>query len=153
MPAPASTRSSQMSAPPILRAKNTSHNTNNTTTMVQIRLTTNEDLQSRALPWRRCYPEYHDLRYHPYHYGLEACPVRLEKERAHRRELAHRLRRNESDPVEAAELSKVDQHPGELGSETFERERDLTALAIIEGELSDIELALRRLDEGGYGDC
>src|SRR5438046_8892705 len=74
MPAPASTRSSQMSAPPILRAKNTSHNTNNTTTMVQIRLTTNEDLQSRALQWRRCYPEYHDLRYHPYHYGLEACP-------------------------------------------------------------------------------
>ena len=78
---------------------------------------------------------------------------RLEEERAHRRELADRLRRNESDPVEAAELSKVDQHPGELGSETFERERDLTALAIVEGELSDIELALRRLDEGGYGIC
>src|SRR5438046_106936 len=52
---------------------------------------------------------------------LKHVRVRLEKERAHRRELAHRLRRNESDPVEAAELSKVDQHPGGRGGDRRRR--------------------------------
>jgi RNA polymerase-binding transcription factor DksA len=55
--------------------------------------------------------------------------------------------------MESRELSKVDQHPGELGTETFERERDLRALMILESELKDIEDALRRLDEGSYGIC
>jgi RNA polymerase-binding transcription factor DksA len=78
---------------------------------------------------------------------------RLLNERAHRRRLAARLRGEESQPVESGELSKIDQHPAELGTETFERERDLTALAILEGELEDIEIGLRRLDEGSYGVC
>jgi DnaK suppressor protein len=78
---------------------------------------------------------------------------RLQKERSQRQALAERLRREERNPVESGELSKTDQHPGELGTETFERERDLTALAIVDGELADIDLALRRLDDGGYGVC
>lgn len=78
---------------------------------------------------------------------------RLTKERQHRQALAERLRRVEAEPVESGELSKIDQHPGELGTETFERERDLTALTILESELEDIETALRRLDEGQYGSC
>lgn len=78
---------------------------------------------------------------------------RLLSERSHREKLADRLRGQEVQPIESGELSKIDQHPAELGTETFERERDLTALAILEGELEDIEVALRRLDEGGYGIC
>jgi RNA polymerase-binding transcription factor DksA len=85
--------------------------------------------------------------------NLEAARRRLLDERAQRQALVERLRREEADPVEASELSKVDQHQAELGTETFERERDLTALAILEDELADIELALRRLGDGSYGIC
>ena len=78
---------------------------------------------------------------------------RLLQEQRSRRELAARLRAEEADPVENEELSTVDQHPGELGTETFERERDLTALMILEGELEDIQRALRKLEDGSYGVC
>jgi RNA polymerase-binding transcription factor DksA len=78
---------------------------------------------------------------------------RLQDERARRLALAARLRQQEADPVESGELSKLDQHPAELGSETFERELELTTLTIVEGELKDIDDALRRLDRGTYGIC
>jgi DnaK suppressor protein len=78
---------------------------------------------------------------------------RLGEERARRLALAGRLRQEEADPVESGELSRVDQHPAELGSETFERELGLTTLTIVEGELKDIDDALRRLDDGNYGIC
>jgi RNA polymerase-binding transcription factor DksA len=78
---------------------------------------------------------------------------RLQEERSQRLRLADRLRQAGADPVESGELSRVDQHPSELGTETFERERDLTALMILEGELKDIEEALARLDAGTYGIC
>jgi RNA polymerase-binding transcription factor DksA len=78
---------------------------------------------------------------------------RLDDERARRLTLAERLRRAEADPVESGELSKVDQHPAELGSETFERELELTSLAIVEAELKDIHDAVRRIENGTYGIC
>ena len=78
---------------------------------------------------------------------------RLTEERQRREALADRLRRQEIEPVEGSELSKIDQHPAELGSETFERERDLTALTIVEAELRDIDQALRRLEDGNYESC
>ena len=78
---------------------------------------------------------------------------RLIDEQTSRRSLADRLRQNQADAVEESELSKVDQHPSELGTETFERERDLTALTIVEAELEDIQLALRRIEDGSYGKC
>jgi RNA polymerase-binding transcription factor DksA len=52
-----------------------------------------------------------------------------------------------------SELSSVDQHQADMGTETFEREKDLSILESIEGELADVEHALRRLDEGTYGTC
>jgi RNA polymerase-binding transcription factor DksA len=78
---------------------------------------------------------------------------RLEDERARRLALAERLRGEEAQPVESGELSKIDQHPAELGTETFERELELTTLTIVEGELRDIDDALRRLADGTYGIC
>ena len=78
---------------------------------------------------------------------------RLTEERARRLALAERLRQEGADPVESSELSKIDQHPAELGTETFEREMGLTTLTIVEGELTDIDDALRRLDQGTYGIC
>lgn len=78
---------------------------------------------------------------------------RLLSERERCRELTERLRAEQQQTMESGELSRIDQHPGELGTETFERERDLAALALLQSELEDIDAALRRLDEGQYGTC
>ena len=40
-----------------------------------------------------------------------------------------------------------------MEEETFDRERDLGILAQIETELSDVEAALERLENGSYGTC
>jgi RNA polymerase-binding transcription factor DksA len=59
----------------------------------------------------------------------------------------------ESEQDSVGELSSVDQHQADLGTETFEREKDLSILESIEAELADVEHALRRLDDGTYGIC
>jgi RNA polymerase-binding transcription factor DksA len=79
--------------------------------------------------------------------------TRLLEEQKQRRALAERLRGHEADAVEPSARSKLDQPPGESGSETIERERDLTALTILEGELEDIDHALGRIEDGSYGTC
>ncbi|HEY9288478.1 MAG TPA: TraR/DksA C4-type zinc finger protein [Candidatus Dormibacteraeota bacterium] len=84
---------------------------------------------------------------------LNKARERLLAEQTQRRDLADKLRAHEADAVEERELSKVDQHPAELGTETFERERDMTALRIVESELEDIDEALRQIDQGKYGTC
>ena len=61
--------------------------------------------------------------------------------------------RDESEDDSISELSSNDQHPADIGSETFEREKDLSILERVEGELSDVEHALSRLDDGTYGLC
>ncbi len=53
----------------------------------------------------------------------------------------------------AQELSSADQHPADVGTETFEREKDLSILDSVEGELADVEHALHRIDDGTYGTC
>lgn len=59
----------------------------------------------------------------------------------------------EAEAEGMSELSAHDQHQADLGTETFEREKDLSILERIEAELVDVERALRRLDEGRYGRC
>jgi DnaK suppressor protein len=49
------------------------------------------------------------------------------------------------------ELSNVDQHTADSGSELFEVERDRSMIERLENDLSAIERAERRLDEGTYG--
>ena len=59
---------------------------------------------------------------------------------------------NESrDGDDSSELSGYDQHPADQGSETFEREKDLSILEGLEADLAEIEAALQRVDEGTYG--
>jgi DnaK suppressor protein len=51
------------------------------------------------------------------------------------------------------DLSGADQHMADAGTETFEREKDMSILSGVEAELADVEWALRRLADGTYGTC
>ncbi|GGF68345.1 hypothetical protein GCM10010912_11700 [Paenibacillus albidus] len=55
--------------------------------------------------------------------------------------------------MSTGELSSVDNHPGDVGTETFERSRDLAINDKLAQELEEIEAALQRMDEGTYGIC
>ncbi len=58
---------------------------------------------------------------------------------------------SESDQI--SELSSLDQHQGDIASETFEREKDFSLLEQLEAELGDLDAALRKVEEGTYGTC
>ena len=60
---------------------------------------------------------------------------------------------DESESDNVSELSSIDQHQADLGTETFEREKDLSILEQVDAELADVEHALHRLDDGTYGTC
>jgi RNA polymerase-binding transcription factor DksA len=60
---------------------------------------------------------------------------------------------DETEEESFSELSHIDNHPADTGSETFEREKDFSILEQVEAELEDVERALRRLDDGTYGRC
>jgi DnaK suppressor protein len=86
---------------------------------------------------------------------LERARARLEQERerllAIRRGLTGENGTFGAGPQSTSELSSYDQHPGDLGTETYEQEQTATLLAQVDSELSDIEAALRRVEEGTYG--
>jgi DnaK suppressor protein len=58
---------------------------------------------------------------------------------------------DETEAEQTGELTHYDQHPADQGSETFEREKDLSILESLESDLAEIEAALQRLDDGSYG--
>jgi DnaK suppressor protein len=60
---------------------------------------------------------------------------------------------SESETDSVSELSSLDQHQGDLGTETFEREKDFSLLEQLEAEIGDLDAALRKIDEGTYGTC
>ena len=51
------------------------------------------------------------------------------------------------------ELSSYDNHPADLASETFEREKDLGILDSLRIRWRNISHALERIDKGKYGTC
>jgi RNA polymerase-binding transcription factor DksA len=59
----------------------------------------------------------------------------------------------ETETETISELSSFDQHQGDIGTETFEREKDYSLLEQIEAEIGDLDAALRKIDEGTYGFC
>ncbi len=81
---------------------------------------------------------------------------RLEAERERLRDVVSDVRAEmpaDGDEVNAQELSVVDQHPADVATEVFEREKDRGLLQQVEGELADVEHALDRLEAGQYGRC
>ena len=74
------------------------------------------------------------------------------------RELLHRERERVEQELASlrsdrgeGELSNVDQHTADAGSELFEVERDRSMIERLESELQAIERAERRVEEGTYG--
>jgi RNA polymerase-binding transcription factor DksA len=59
----------------------------------------------------------------------------------------------ESDGMRGSEFAHVDNHPGDLGTETHEEELDETADIFFEEEERRIAEARRALAEGRYGIC
>src|SRR5690625_4537015 len=51
------------------------------------------------------------------------------------------------------ELSSYDNHPGDMGTETYERGKDLALNEHAENELESINEALHAIEEGTYGIC
>ena len=51
------------------------------------------------------------------------------------------------------ELSRYDNHPGDLGTEQFERSKDLALNEHAKRQLKEIEEALQAMKEGRYGFC
>ena len=51
------------------------------------------------------------------------------------------------------ELSMYDNHPGDMGTELFEREKDLALNVHAGAELKKVENALQALADGSYGKC
>ena len=88
------------------------------------------------------------------HFDGDAARARLEAQRERVTGMIGELRREGLDETEAdqtGEITHYDQHPADQGSETFEREKDLSILEGLESDLAEIEAALQRLDDGSYG--
>lgn len=51
------------------------------------------------------------------------------------------------------ELSTYDNHPADIGTELFQRSRELGALDLLAGRLDQVEEALARVRAGLYGTC
>lgn len=63
----------------------------------------------------------------------------------------HGLDRQMGDP--SLELSLYDNHPGDAGTELFERSKDLALIDKAEHQLEQVELALLNIESGRYGFC
>lgn len=85
---------------------------------------------------------------------LTACERRLN---ARQSRLIHQLKNRfdlEASQTEAiGELSSYDNHPADLGTELFERGKDLALYDHAERELEEINKSLHALAEGTYGIC
>lgn len=75
------------------------------------------------------------------------------------RDIESRLQQNEhfgredSMRDETGELSPIDNHPGDLATEMYERGKDLALLEKAEFQLERIDAALEAIEEGTYGKC
>jgi DnaK suppressor protein len=80
---------------------------------------------------------------------------RLEQERTRLQGIRDDLEREREETTTevAGELSTVDQHPGDSGTETFELEKTVSLLEQVGEELQEVEAALQRVEAGTYGIC
>ena len=80
---------------------------------------------------------------------------RLEEERTRLQGIRDGLQREQEETTSetGGELSNVDQHPGDSGTETFEMEKNVSLQEQVDDELQEIEAAFQRLERSTYGTC
>ena len=84
----------------------------------------------------------------------ETARTRLDEERDRlTRTLAELEEQSDAQKESLQELSVYDQHQGDIGTETFEMEKDASIIESVRAGLEDIEAATARLDKGTYGTC
>jgi RNA polymerase-binding transcription factor DksA len=84
--------------------------------------------------------------------GFDRARRELDEERSRLQRIKSSLS-VEDDAARGGEVSIVDQHEADVGTEMFERQRDMSILQQVTESLDDVDRALRRLDEGSYGAC
>jgi RNA polymerase-binding transcription factor DksA len=89
--------------------------------------------------------------------GEEEARVLLQEEQARLQQIRASL---QADPLDGGseeraivELSMVDQHPADVATDTFEKEKDLSILEHVDAQIADVERALGRLEQSSYGTC
>lgn len=89
--------------------------------------------------------------------NLESAREKLKQQRRKIENLREQYREeadlDESQQDSTGALSSHDQHAADQGSETFEREKEVSIQEQLEGQLREIDAALERVDEGTYGRC
>jgi RNA polymerase-binding transcription factor DksA len=87
------------------------------------------------------------------HFDEDAARRRLEAEKERVEGLIGSLQSEGLDEGEADQVGDIPHvtDPADHASETFEREKDQAILESLEDDLAEIEAALQRIDEGGYG--
>jgi RNA polymerase-binding protein DksA len=78
---------------------------------------------------------------------------KLEEERARVEELVRIEAEHRSALTEGADQERYGNHPGDEGSETFEKEKSLAMQSNLEVILEEVDHALRKMDAGTYGRC
>jgi len=86
---------------------------------------------------------------------ITAARTRLDEERRRLEETRRAAQDLVAGTTEEAvqELSTYDQHLADQGTETFERERDISVLQRVEAQLHEVDAARARVDAGSYGVC
>lgn len=86
---------------------------------------------------------------------LDRFRARLDEERKRAWEGLNNLHQGLRDPLGASigEMAVYDNHPADVASETFEREKDLGLTDNARFLLHEIEEAERRMEVGTYGEC
>ena len=91
---------------------------------------------------------------------MELDRQRIRKQLETERERLERVRQDllgdletRGDSSSVGELSGYDQHPGDIGSEVFEHEKNYSVLEQVEAGITEVDEALRRLEAGTYGTC
>ena len=85
-------------------------------------------------------------------YDREEVRARLER-RAEELARTRRAVDQEGAGTQDAELSHVDQHPADQGTETHDQEVDATVEVFLDDEQQRIREALRAVEQGTYGIC
>ncbi len=79
--------------------------------------------------------------------------ARLRQERRQVQRTLQAMRANETEGQSLSELTTYDNHPADLGTETWQREQRLGLAVQFSRKLDDIDAALRQIREGSYGQC